>query len=274
MMSNPGDFCVQIKEWWRRIPLFSMSIFYFTLFLFLISFIGLFSIDSFILFPSDFITYFYIWEIFTFQYFNNSIISYLFQIFSYLPTSCKSEREMSTVTYICFFLMNNIIIGVIYVLLMELLSNVNVSFLIGTDGIPTYGLWPVLITEIVIRCNKNPDALTRFCMIPCEFKQKFYPWVIFALFSLFSQFVMYDLIVGMMVGYLRKIYLDVYRVLKFTVISDETAKKIELGYCSCIRNFTRFAPVGGSSREIENNAPLLPVRNEIRPFAGQGYRLG
>lgn len=264
-MENLVERFELFKKWWKEIPLFVMSLFYFTLFLYIFAGFSPYHFIIYILYPFQVITNFNIWGIFTFQYFNYWTSSYLLQIILYFPSACKTEQEMSTVTYFFFFIINNIILAILYVVLIGLHSVTDSDLFGFTYYIPMYGLFPIFMVEIVIRYNKSPNTLTRFCMVPYEFRQKFHPWIYVFIFTYLFNFMCYKFLVGIIVGYLRKIYLDVWGVLKFTVFSEQASQKLQ-GFCGFLTRFQRFIPViRESASERVEIGEFLPNMDNIVP---------
>ena len=55
-------------------------------------------------------------------------------------------------------------------------------------GVRNDGLWPILMCEITLFCLSNPERDMRFFFFPCVFKAKYYPFILFAVFTLLSNF--------------------------------------------------------------------------------------
>jgi len=232
--------------------------------------------------PIFVIQYFQVWRIITAPFVSISLLGLLFSMLSYLPTAGRNERRLGTARYVAFFMINFTILESTYTILLYALSFIpNFSMLSMSY---TAGLWPLIMVEMVIRCNIDPDALTSLFLCPIQIKAKYMPWAFLLLFSLFAG-VLWDLLIGVLIGYLH-----VYKRLEFTLISDQKAKALEssfmLGWLTKITNFVSLAnagsedtlPIGqqqGSSLNSFQQPNVQVQRSQpFVPFAGQGYKLG
>lgn len=146
------------------------------------------------------IQYMQIWRLVTAPFIELSLLQLLFCMLSFLPTACNTERSLGTARYVAFFMMNFLILESLFAFLLYGLSFIpNLTLLRGTM---TAGLWPLIMVQMVIRCNMNPDAPGSLFLCPCQIKSKYIPWAFLGLFSLLGG-VMWDLLLGIIVGYLR-----------------------------------------------------------------------
>ena len=67
---------------------------------------------------------------------------------------------------------------------------------------PSSGLWPMILAEITILCLSNPQGQLRMLFIPCMIPSKFYPWALFGFFTLLNMNVQFDILAGILYGYL------------------------------------------------------------------------
>ena len=279
-MSSSQDSMVQLKVWWEDVPIFAKFIAFLITTLYILSWFTFYPLVNLLLIPFYVIYQQYWWEVLTFQYQHPKIIMLIFALWSYLPTASKTERVMGTVKYISYFLIMNIIIGAVHVVLMFALFETGLSLFQGCLYVPSYGLWPLILSNMVVRCNQNPDNLIQFLCFPCKFKQKYYPWIFFLAFSLLFELVMWNLLVGIIAGYLSNFYLDLYGVLDFAYFSDKMAERVERICCRCCLRFEGFIEMRYAGNELPGRAPTLIARSNgvsvssVRPFIGQGYRLG
>ena len=204
--TNPNeDIGAKLIKWWREVPMFTTTILYTVVAVFLLyCFTSFYFIVYGILIASWVINNLYLWEVLTFPYIHTNLLHLLFSLFSYLPTACRTERRLGTVRYISFFVHTNFAIGILFVGLMKFLSSITVLPLFsGLMSLPCTGLWPIIFVEMVLRCNKDPDVLVKFMCFPVNIKMKYYPWMLFAVFSLFFG-VLWQALIGILVGYMRK----------------------------------------------------------------------
>ena len=102
-----------------------------------------------------------------------------------MPIACRTERRLGTVRYISFFTMTNAIIGVLYVGITYAIAQTGLPIFVNAFVLsPCQGLWPIIIVELVIKFNKEPDQLVPFMCFPFNIKSKYYPWLLLLLFSL------------------------------------------------------------------------------------------
>lgn len=68
--------------------------------------------------------------------------------------------------------------------------------------LPTQHSQTILLAMIGSDCRANPDAKRRFFILPVQIPNRYYPWLLIAVFSLFSGGVLWDLVCSVVVGYL------------------------------------------------------------------------
>jgi len=116
------------------------------------------------------------------------------------------ENAMGTVPFAIRFFKLTLFINVVYSVVAIALG---LLVLPGVMRQPSMGLWPVIFCDMVIQCYQAPEMMRNLCCCPFQVKSKYYPLIIFLLFSLFfgPQFA---LAAGLGVGYLY-----VYQYLEF-----------------------------------------------------------
>ena len=196
-----NDIETQFKTWWKNIPIITYSMLFFLILVWILLMLGIYDIYLVVLSPERVVKYLEIWQLFTYQYQHDSILNLVFILFIYLPIASKTEQKIGTIKFLFFFLINNFVLGLLYVSILYLASFMpTFSYF---SSLPNYTCWGITMLELVVVSNKTPDAPTRFCCFPCEFKQKYYPWIFLALFFLLSEFLFIPILFGFMVGYLR-----------------------------------------------------------------------
>ena len=205
--TNPNqDVGTKLQNWWKEVPLFTRLILYISVLLCGIDLVSPLLASWLLIIPAYFLENFYLWQVLTFPYQLLGLLQLLFTMLVYMPTACRTERRLGTVRYISFFVLTNIILAVLYVALTRAASETGGSLFVTIyTSVPFSGLWPLIMVEIVIRCNKDPDVLVNFMCFPVQIKHKNYPWVFFFIFLLISPWAVGSLLVGIIVGYLRKI---------------------------------------------------------------------
>jgi hypothetical protein len=64
------------------------------------------------------------------------------------------------------------------------------------------GLWPILFCDLVIQCYKDPEMPRGLCCLPIQIKSKWYPLVLYAIFTLVFMNLDLSFTTGLIVGYL------------------------------------------------------------------------
>lgn len=67
---------------------------------------------------------------------------------------------------------------------------------------PCMGLWPILFCDLVIQCYKDPEAERGLCCLPIQIKSKYYPLVLYGIFTLVFMNLDLSFTTGLGVGYL------------------------------------------------------------------------
>ena len=161
---------VQFMTWWNRIPIFTYFMLYFLILIQILSFFSFYRFDLLILTPIQCIN-----NLITFQYQHGSVLSLVIVLFAYLPMASTSERKLGSINYFLFFIINNILIGFAHIMLMYVLSLIPLSYFYRAFSMSIFTLWPIIMVEIVIESNKDPNKLITFCCFPWAFKSKYYP---------------------------------------------------------------------------------------------------
>lgn len=202
--TNPDqDIGGRLQSWWRELPFFSTCTIVICLILSILYYFPSFPAFLLILNPAILFSYHSFWSVLTFPYQHNGLLNYIFALFSFAQTAPRNERAMGTSRYFIYFTLNNLILGMIFIALGLAMLEIKVPTLQFIYFNSCAGLWPFIMIEIVLRCNKDPESQVQFMCFPCMIKAKYYPWLFFLLFSLLFT-IMWDLLVGIMIGYLRK----------------------------------------------------------------------
>lgn len=141
---------------------------------------------------------FQIWRIFTAFVAMPDILTMIFTLIVLYMMSFEEYRVGSSRFVLTMFFRNIAIqIGVVVIgLILQLLT-----------GLPVYsfGIWPVLMTTITMRCLENPEGETTLCFGSCPIRNKYYPLVILAIFVAFASLV--GLPVDFILGYLLGLWM-------------------------------------------------------------------
>jgi len=288
--NNDQSFKEKIKEWCSQVPLFVRFIMISTGTFYILSWF-LISISKYLTnLPALVIYQFQIWRLFSSVFVTLSIFNILFAFLAWVPDAIKLEKSTGTIKYMCTFIINSLLIQLIYVMLCLILSLFSEQFLI----MPSSGLWPLIMAEITILCLINPQNQLMMMFFPCLIPAKYYPWALFAFFSVFNMNLQFDILAGILYGYLF------HHFLKLKIqLSDEFINKVEnLPLINKLCNLSSYISlsmaisnnggnaffIGSNSRvgagnnntvnRISSQIPPRPQAPVSTPFKGVGSVLG
>jgi membrane associated rhomboid family serine protease len=223
-----------------------------------------------------------IWRLFTTAFITTGLISIVFSLFFWYRHAVKLERDKGTVKYMLTFFMNCFFIQIMYCLLMIIISlviqnSMMMKMKLTMGGVRNQGLWPILMCELTLMCLSNPEANMRFFFFPCVIKAKYYPLVLFAIFTLLSNFqIDFEILCGIAFGFLYHYYLK-----NKLEISNSFALKVENSFlCRWMANKKGFISIAHSGSteipiNIENVANINADTNRNIPtFKGKGFTVG
>lgn len=130
----------------------------------------------------------------------------LFQGLMFLICCYRAERRKGSIAYTLYLLLNSdchtaVLAQVTFDFLMLIVSCIP-SF--GSYiYYPCFGLWPLIICEILVYCWERPDDVIHPCGLPVELKSKYYPFVLVTIFVLIAWSAVYEMTIGLGLGYLR-----------------------------------------------------------------------
>lgn len=188
----------RIKGFWADIPLFVRFVICLSTFLY---FVSLITSTVYILanIPLYTIKHFYLWSVATSVFMNISILNLAFAFFAWIPDGKKLEKENGTIKYMWNFLVNSMIIQIIFLGVVYLLSIKFEDYL----KYPSSGLWPLILSEITLLSVANPNVPVMMFLIPCPIQAKYYPWALFGFFTVINGFrqIQFDILAGILYGY-------------------------------------------------------------------------
>jgi hypothetical protein len=197
-MGNGAD----LKNWWRDLPYHTTFIFLTTLISSVLWLIIPYQIAMLMVLPELIKTNFSIWQFFTYPYLSAGLLSALFSLCAFMPISSKKERLLGTFRFICSFTIQNLVMAVMFLGIYFALEPTGI-FMYPIFRTFLFGLWPSIMHDMVLRSNIDGDEQVPFMCFPVIIKRKWYPWLFFALFSIFG--VSLALLTGILSGYLGKI---------------------------------------------------------------------
>lgn len=256
----------KISRIWDSNPLFVQFIIVCTLVLYVLNlflpFISLIFADI----PYFTVFYFQIWRLFTSVLMTTGIFSIIFGFIFWVREASSLERSMGTIKYLLVFFINSVLIQVIYCVMMGFIAllfrNINImKTKLSIGGVRNEGLWPIIMSEITLLCMSNPEAGMHFFFFPCEIKAKYYPFVLFGIFTLLSNFhIDFEVLSGILYGVLYHFYLK-----NHLQISDSFVQKLE--------NHSLFKWMTMKNSFIFSNSigPCIPIDNLSRGSSSSGF---
>ena len=124
--------------------------------------------------------------------------------------------------------MNTLCIQILYCLVTLLISliiqnTILMKIKVSPNGIRNEGLWPILMCDLTLLCLNNPEEPMRLFLFPCIIKAKYYPLVLFLIFTILSGFnIDFEVLCAISFGFLYHFYLK--NLLKIT---NNFAMKVE-----------------------------------------------
>jgi membrane associated rhomboid family serine protease len=201
--SNSNTFGDKAKAAWATVPLFIRFIMISSVTLYILSWF--LPITVLVNIPYESLGKFQIWRFVTSTFVNLSIFNLIFAFIFWIPDAIRLENTSGTVRYALNFMINSCLVNILFAIVMGILS----VFLNTSDvlRISSYGLWPVIMSEITMLCIANPENSVNFLTLPIVIKSKFYPWVLVGFMSLLSFSIRFDLLAGIAYGYIFFYYL-------------------------------------------------------------------
>ena len=240
------------------------------------------------------IYYFQIWRIFTTPFITTNLLSVIFSVYFWYEKASRLEKEIGTIKYMLIFFMNSFCIQIIYCTIMFLFSLIFQSdrplkMKVTYSGIRNDGIWPILLCDITLLCLSNPNENIYSRFLPCNLKAKYYPLILFLVYTIISQFhIDLENLCGIGFGFLYHYYLR-----NRLNISNNLAEKIgnsclfkwmttKKGYIGSggINAFGNMATkIENNIRDvnIDNNAikeNKEKVKNMFKAFKGKGVAVG
>ena len=226
---------------------------------------------------------FQLWRLITTPFITTGAINLVFSLFFWFRHSVKLEKEKGTIKYMLTFFMFSFFIQLIYCLICLLVSliirnDILLKNKISTNGIRNDGLWPILMCDLTLLCLSNPEADLKFFIFPCIIKAKYYPLILFAFFTVLSNFsIDIELFCGIAFGFLYHYYLK-----NKIEISNNLALKVEKFFlCSWMQKFSGFISITntGSSDiptnlENKSNNSSNQQGKSFNAFGGKGISVG
>ena len=206
------------------------------------------------------------------------------RILNSLPFFVKIVTSSTVILYLI-----NFIIPYVAYLLAILRSERPLRMKITNVGIRNDGIWPILLCDITLLCLSNPNENIYFRFLPCNIKAKYYPLILFLIYTFISQFhIDLENLCGIGFGFLYHYYLR-----NRLNISNNLAEKVGN---SCLfrwmKNQKGYIGIGGintfgnTGTNADNNVRNVnienssikenkeKVKNIFSAFKGKGIAVG
>ena len=157
-----------------------------------------------------------LWTLFSSCLVNTQFINLIFAFIVWVPNAIRLESSNGTIKYFINFLTNNAIIQFFFIITCYILSFESV-FIISEKS---FGLWPIIMSEITMICIANPENNVYLWFIPYELKAKFYPYLIYLILIVSNGFnlILLDVAIGIVFGHLYMFKLKPYLNVRDNVI--------------------------------------------------------
>ncbi len=283
---NGSQMCSDCKNWLKsfldNLPFFIKWFMIITLFFFLLNFFTVYIAFYLANIPYYTIYQCQFWRLITTAFITTGLINLIFSLLIFYRYSINTEKDIGTIKYMLNFFRNCLFIQIIYSLITLLISliirnSILMKMKLTMGGVHNDGLWPILMCEITLFCLSNPERDMRFFIFPCVFKAKYYPLILFGIFTLLSNFnIDFEILSGIAFGFLCHYYLK--NKIEF---SNQFVLKLENSFlCKWMKNKKGFISISNpGSPEIPTNLEHITNsnnnnENNFEAFKGKGVTVG
>ena len=283
---NGSQMCSDCKNWLNsfldNLPFFIKWFMIITLFFFLLNFFTVYIAFYLANIPYYTIYQCQFWRLITTAFITTGLINLIFSLLIFYRYSKNTEKDIGTIKYMLNFFRNCLFIQIIYSLITLLISliirnSILMKMKLTMGGVHNDGLWPILMCEITLFCLSNPERDMRFFIFPCVFKAKYYPLILFGIFTLLSNFnIDFEILSGIAFGFLCHYYLK--NKIEF---SNQFVLKLENSFlCKWMKNKKGFISISNpGSPEIPTNLEHITNsnnnnENNFEAFKGKGVTVG
>ena len=283
---NGSQICSDCKNWLNsfldNLPFFIKWFMIITLFFFLLNFFTVYIAFYLANIPYYTIYQCQFWRLITTAFITTGLINLIFSLLIFYRYSINTEKDIGTIKYMLNFFRNCLFIQIIYSLITLLISliirnSILMKMKLTMGGVHNDGLWPILMCEITLFCLSNPERDMRFFIFPCVFKAKYYPLILFGIFTLLSNFnIDFEILSGIAFGFLCHYYLK--NKIEF---SNQFVLKLENSFlCKWMKNKKGFISISNpGSPEIPTNLEHITNsnnnnENNFKAFKGKGVTVG
>lgn len=282
---NGTQICKDCREGLKSIidnmPFFVKIIVFSTLIFFLIN-LFITPYIAFYLVNVPYFTIFHlqIWRLFTTPFITTGLISIVFSLLFWYRRAVKIEQEKGTIKYMLNFFMNSFFIQIMFCTILLIISliiqnTILLKMKLTMRGVRNEGLWPILMCDLTLMCLSDPEANMRFFFFPCIIKAKYYPFVLFGIFTLLSNFnIDFEILCGIAYGFLYHYYL--YKKIEIT---NAFSLKVENScLCKWMLNRKGFISINSTGfPDVPINLSTVtntPPPQNFSAFKGKGVTVG
>ena len=284
--NNNSDLKTKFLKVWKNFPLFIRLITFITIILYILNLF--IPYISFYMSNIPYYTVFkiHLWRILSTILITTDILNIILSLLFWLKYASELESSMGTIKYFLIFLMNSMIIQIFYSILSCLISLLinNKNYLLekinNKNKVINSGLWPYILSELTLLSLSNPNQVMNFLFFPCQFRAKYYPIIIFIIFSIMNSFVIdLEVLTGIIYAFLYHFFIK-----KKLRISDSLVQKMEnLSIFKCFTKMGGFVSVNNLGNKLVStvntiNRKIKDISNNqnkgFTPFKGVGTALG
>lgn len=276
-----------LSKIWRSIPLFIRTVMILTTILYILNlffpYISLYLSNI----PYYTILNIHLWRLISTIFITTEIINIILSLLFWVKYASELESSMGTIKYFLIFLMNSLSIQILYSLISCLIAFLinNKKYLLAKinnkNQVNNSGLWPYIICELTLLSLSNPNSPMKIIFFPCQIKAKYYPFILFAIFSIMNSFAI-DLEV--LSGIIYALFYN-FVIKKAIKISNPFVLKIEKLSCfKCIAKMDGFISVDtlenkfvSTVNNINNKIRKIAVNQSNKgftPYKGEGIAVG
>mmetsp|Transcript_14207 Transcript_14207/g.20769 ORF Transcript_14207/g.20769 Transcript_14207/m.20769 type:complete len:276 (-) Transcript_14207:36-863(-) len=253
LSQNQQSMTSRLSEFWNKVPSFSRIVLFGSIGFYLFSWVSEFAV-LFMNIPFYTVSKAELWRTFTGVLVPAGLVPLVLEMFLFVPVSAKTERCMGTVKYSLFFCCYTVLTGLVYSLLLYLVSLVPLEFFQELSVKAWQGIWTLAVLQITIQSNKHPDSQTQLYVCPIQIKSKYYPWLVGIVLGVALE-VVWEMAIGIAVGYLHSL-------VPWPSLTDEKAQALESSvFCGCLQAVPVFIDTSQAGNE---ELPITFVPSEPR----------
>eukprot|EP00831_Metopus_contortus_P044922 TRINITY_DN36000_c0_g1_i1.p1 TRINITY_DN36000_c0_g1~~TRINITY_DN36000_c0_g1_i1.p1 ORF type:complete len:273 (-),score=51.36 TRINITY_DN36000_c0_g1_i1:34-852(-) len=180
-------------------------------------------------------------------------LSLILELIVSIPHMTLHERKIGTLRFLAFSLITCFSIQLAHAIVGGI-----AIYIFSSLTLPSFGLLPLVLCEVMTDCLKNQEENKRILFINAHIKAQYYPWLLFVLFLIFTQFQIIPLLAGIGLGYVHfNKYLDF-----FFNFSNEKVQACE-NYIIFGKLKEFFGFIAGRDAQDYSNAIEQQIRAEV-----------